>query len=248
MQRAAEPTTVLELFARTKTYPHHVAKPGEVTIGEWWAAEFPAFDSNGGRASLERAIEVGPWCHWQTADDAGRDRWLWPSQAVNKIEEWIRKGHLEAQRSLATQKRAEQNGIDVMKPTEKADPIRDGLRNVWRKRTRAGEDLAPCTVWIDEIIRTGRTDETMRQDRAATEASKPAPAPSNPRVDWKQPAPPTTEEDNSPEAVAGRARWAAMVGDAAREAEAKDLAAKPAPAPARDLTRAREELEKSRTG
>ncbi len=216
-ERAAEPKTPAELLARSKSYPYAPAKPGEETLGESWGKTFPAYDDNNGRPSLERAIEIGPWLHWQMMDAREAvPRWIWPVQVPPRIEEWLRKAYGEASRSLASQKRAEANGVDVTKPLEKADPVRDPLRAAYRRRTHAGQDLPAAHVWIEAVIREGRAGEVIREEQAASTraareaATIPTTSPSSPRL--TRPAPPPTDEPLTPEAEEARQALHRKVG------------------------------------
>lgn len=171
-ERAAEPKTVREFLARAYAYPHQPAKQGEETFGDVLRRDLTVFGDRG-EISLERAIEIGGWAHWQSAD--ARDaavRWVWPAQAPGKLERWVRDDAAKALSAAAAKRRAEAQGIDLVKPlSESLDPTRVALAKVHLARRGRGEDLPPVASWIDDVIEQGRTEEVLNAWRAAAPAA-----------------------------------------------------------------------------
>ncbi len=175
------PQTVREFLARSSAYPHHVAKNGEESFGDLLRKDLGGtFDGQAGRLTLERAIEIGPWAHWQSADQReDRPRWIWPSQAPSRIERWVRDDANKAAGALLSQKRAEAQGIDLTKPTTKVDPVRHELVKAYNRRMGQREDLPPLQTWIDDVVSQGRADDEIARlsPTAQTPPSTPPPTP-----------------------------------------------------------------------
>ncbi len=161
-EREAEPQTTREYLARAYEYPHAPAKAGEETFGDVLRRDLVGPDGlvRGMGMKLEHALEATGWGHWQAQDALGRDRWIWPSQAPRRMEEWLREASAKAAdlaaKTKLTHARAEANGIDLSKPATKQDPQRAQLVQVWRKRNGDGQDrLPPCETWVSEAIAQG---------------------------------------------------------------------------------------------
>lgn len=88
-----EPTTVAAFLAEGTS-------KGQ-TLAEVWGRAFSAFDGQGGRPTLEDALEED-FTYWR--DRMGRvdghRRWIWPAELRVKLRESLQKKHLMAKRDL----------------------------------------------------------------------------------------------------------------------------------------------------
>lgn len=156
------PTTVDELM-------RYVDSAHQKALSEVWAHRFPSLHRLGRlRGSVEVAFE-----HWRAQGAHGRDRWIWPAQAITRIGAWVQDLEDKAQRVVVTEVGAKARGIDLAQPEvgTKGEAESRTLYEQWTRLSSMGARF-PCVKfpeWRKHLVASGLLQAALDGDLTVVE-------------------------------------------------------------------------------